>query len=67
MMIKLVIKKLIKKLYNYNAEKRNKLAPPKEVLQKYGGIVTIENYRKNFITCDKNYRINQYSINATKK
>jgi len=49
---------LIKKLYNYNAEKRNKLAPPKEVLQKYGGIVTIESYRQNFITCDKNYRIN---------
>ncbi len=49
---------LLKKLYNQNSDKRNKLAPPKEVLEKYGGIVSIENYRRNFITCDKEYRIN---------
>jgi hypothetical protein len=49
---------LLKKLYNQNSDKRNKLAPPKEVLEKYGGIVSIENYRKNFQTCDKEYRIN---------
>ncbi len=49
---------LLKKLYSQNSDKRNKLAPPKEVLDKYGGIVSIENYRKNFLTCDKEYRIN---------
>ena len=49
---------LLKKLYNINLDKKSKLAPPKEVLTKYGGIVSIENYRKNFVTCDKEYRIN---------
>lgn len=49
---------LLKKIYNINLDKKSKLAPPKEVLTKYGGIVSIENYRKNFVTCDKEYRIN---------
>lgn len=48
---------LLKKIYDNNTDK-NKLAPPKEVLKKYGGIVDIEDYRKNFITCDTEYRLN---------
>ena len=48
---------LLKKIYENNTDK-HKLAPPKEVLKKYGGIVDIEDYRKNFIICDTEYRLN---------
>ena len=48
---------LLKKLYIQNADKKSKLAPPKEVLKKYGGIVEIEEYRKNFTVCDKEFRM----------
>lgn len=44
---------LLQKLYG----PIKKLAAPKEVLKKYGGIVEIEEYRKNLITCDKEYRL----------
>ncbi len=45
---------LLQKLYG----PIKKLAPPKEVLKNYGGIVEIEDYRNNFINCDKEYRLN---------
>jgi len=47
---------LLKKLYENNC--KNKLAPPKEILKKFGGFVEIEEYRKNFTICDKEYRLN---------
>lgn len=34
------------------------MAPKKEILTKYGGPITIENYRKNFKLCSKNYNLN---------
>jgi hypothetical protein len=34
-----------------------KAASPKEVLCKYGGKIDIDTYRKNFITCDRSYRL----------
>jgi hypothetical protein len=50
---------LLKKLYEKNiTDTKMKLAAPKEILKKYGGIVDIEDYRKNFITCDKEFRMN---------
>ncbi len=49
---------LLKKLYNVNNNDNYKLSPPKEILKKYGGIISIEDYRKNFITCDKEFRLN---------
>jgi hypothetical protein len=45
---------LLQKLYG----PIKKIAPPKEILKKYGGIVEIEDYRKNFTNCDKEYRLN---------
>ena len=45
---------LLQKLYG----PIKKLAPPKEILTKFGGIVDIDKYRKNFETCDKEYRLN---------
>lgn len=50
---------LIKKLYQYlYGENENLImAPPKEVLNKYGGPLTIEEYRKNFISCNKEYKL----------
>jgi hypothetical protein len=47
---------LLIRLYNKTNNKIN-LAPPKEILKKYGGIIDIEEYRNNFITCDKEYRL----------
>ena len=48
---------LLKKVYDNNST-NNKLAPPKEILKKFGGIIEIEEYRKNFITCNKEFRLN---------
>ena len=44
---------LLQKLYG----PIKKIAPPKEILKKYGGIVEIDEYRQNFINCDKEYRL----------
>ena len=44
---------LLQKLYG----PIKKIAPPKEILKKYGGIVEIDDYRQNFINCDKEYRL----------
>lgn len=43
-------------------KKRNyiKTAPPKEILKEFGGILTIEEYRKNFFQLDKTYKILPY-------
>ena len=46
---------LLKKLYNNLIDDVDKIAPPKEVLTKYGGIVTIEKYRENFKICNRDY------------
>lgn len=49
---------LLKQLYNcIKIIGNNILAPPKEILIKYGGIISIDEYRKNFIMCNKSYRI----------
>jgi hypothetical protein len=48
---------LLKKIYIQTADKKSKLAPPKEVLKKYGGVVEIEDYRRNFTMCDKEFRM----------
>lgn len=49
---------LIKKLNNivFNNKDDIILAPKKEVLEKYGGPVSIDDYRKNFTSCKKDYR-----------
>ena len=44
---------LLQKLYG----PIKKIAPSKEILKKYGGIVEIDEYRQNFINCDKEYRL----------
>ena len=44
---------LLQKLYG----PIKKIAPPKEILKKYGGIINIDEYRINFINCDKEYRL----------
>lgn len=49
---------LIKKLYGtiYNTNNDIIVAPPKEVLQKFGGTISIEEFRKNTKLGDKEYR-----------
>lgn len=41
------------KLYKKNIV----IAPPKEILKKYGGKITLDEYRDNLISCDKIYRM----------
>lgn len=50
---------LIKKLYNqiYNNDADITLAPSREVLDKYGGPMTITDYRNNFIASSKEYKL----------
>lgn len=48
---------LIYKLCNQLYNKRPKIAPPKEILQKYGGFMNIDEYRANLKVFDKEYRI----------
>lgn len=50
---------LINKLYNcaYNCTTSVVTAPPKEILVKFGGPLTIEEYRKNFMINNKEFRI----------
>jgi len=49
---------LMKKLNNmiYNTNDEIKIAPPRETLIKFGGVLTIEKYRENNRTCIKDYR-----------
>lgn len=49
---------LLKKLYNTIFENNEDItiAPPREALQKFGGILSIENFRKNSRRCEKDYR-----------
>ena len=50
---------LIKKLYNLITGKTDDIpiAPPREILNKYGGLVTIEEYRKGDRSISKEYRL----------
>ncbi len=48
---------LIKRIYCQLSQNDLTLAPPKEVLKRFGGIVEIDDYRRNFITCKKEYRM----------
>lgn len=50
---------LIKKLYNKIYNKCDDIipAPRRETLKKFGGILTIEEFRKNFKKCEKEYRV----------
>jgi hypothetical protein len=45
------------KLYNTNSFVEINPAPPKEILQIFGGNVTIDNYRKNFLTKQKEFKL----------
>lgn len=49
---------LLKKLYNtlYNNTLDIPLAPPREAYEKFGGPLKYEDYRKNSITCRKEFR-----------
>ena len=49
---------LLKRLYNqiHQTEEEITLAPPREALHKFGGFLTIENFRKTLKKCDKEYR-----------
>lgn len=47
---------LLKILYNKTQETIEP-APPYRILEKFGGKITIEEYRKNLNKCDKEYRI----------
>ena len=49
-----LIKKLSKDMFNNDTEIH--VAPPRQALQKFGGILTIEQFRKNFIIHEKEYR-----------
>jgi hypothetical protein len=50
---------LIKKLYStvYNSNNDITIAPPREVLKKYGGILTIDEFRKNSLLANKEYML----------
>lgn len=50
---------LMKKLYNIICDNNNdiNIAPPKETLDKFGGPLSIDDYRKNSKYLDKEYRI----------
>ena len=50
---------LIKKLYHniYNCDDEITMAPPREVLEKFGGPLTINEFRKNFKCCNKEYKM----------
>ncbi len=51
---------LLNQLYENIIKLKNKdimFSPPKEILNKYGGRLTIEEYRENLISCDKVYRM----------
>ncbi len=58
---------LLNQLY-YDSTKTNEIidiAPSKEILKKYGGILTIEEYRKNFLIKTKKYLILPHPIIVT--
>lgn len=44
-------------IYKKNVETDLYMAPAREVLEKYGGPVSIADYRKNFKLCSKEYRL----------
>jgi hypothetical protein len=44
-------------VYKKNVEQDIFIAPQREILEKYGGPLSITEYRKNFKTCTKEYRL----------
>lgn len=54
-----LIKKLYYCMYDNNDSVVNSItiAPPREILEKFGGHVSIEDYRKNFQFCKKEYKM----------
>jgi hypothetical protein len=44
-------------IYNKKIDENIEPAPQREVLEKYGGPITINEYRKNFKSCVKEYRL----------
>jgi len=48
---------LMKILYNIKYDVSIKPAPAREVFEKFGGVLTIEKYRKNYSTSYKEYRL----------
>jgi len=54
---------LIKYMLDINDESRDiYMAPSREILKKYGGDLSIEEYRKNFIICNKEYRLLELNL-----
>lgn len=46
---------LLKKLYLNLKDGVDNIAPKREILEKYGGVVSIEQYRNNFKLCNRDY------------